>query len=118
PGSLLGPATASAKYHRVRYIQHSSDFPDPGTLMSPSANDGKEGVAGSSPAEGFIGTPRYGGGFLFPRQFSPPPPPRRFVGSNPSPSAAGGLRQPATVNGSRLTSTGSPRALSVVSTIW
>src|SRR3954447_15737835 len=27
---------------------------------------GKEGVAGSSPAEGFIGTPRYGGDFCFP----------------------------------------------------
>src|SRR3954451_1003215 len=27
---------------------------------------GKEGVAGSSPAEGFIGTPRYGGVFSFP----------------------------------------------------
>jgi chromate transporter len=28
---------------------------------------GKEGVAGSSPAEGFIGDPRYGGDFSFPR---------------------------------------------------
>ena len=27
---------------------------------------GKEGVAGSSPAEGFIGTPRYGGDFVSP----------------------------------------------------
>src|SRR3954447_13780216 len=30
---------------------------------------GKEGVAGSSPAEGFIGTPRYGGDFCLPGRF-------------------------------------------------
>src|SRR4051795_5317893 len=40
----------------------------PGTPMTPQA-DGKEGVAGSSPAEGFIGTPRYGGDFCFPGRF-------------------------------------------------
>jgi hypothetical protein len=32
--------------------------------MKPPAFDRKEGVVGSSPTEGFIGSPRYGGDFV------------------------------------------------------
>jgi hypothetical protein len=32
-----------------------------GDTMDPSGFDGKEGVDGSSPSEGFIGSPHYGG---------------------------------------------------------
>jgi hypothetical protein len=43
----------------------SREFTDPAfidaTIKNPNLADGKEGVAGSSPAEGFIGTPRCGG---------------------------------------------------------
>src|SRR4051812_41779754 len=37
-----------------------------GDTMNPPCLDGKEGVDGSSPSEGFIGSPRYGGDFCFP----------------------------------------------------
>src|SRR3712207_6546335 len=42
-----------------------------GNPMTPSDFDGKEGVAGSSPAEALIGTPLRRG-FLSPRPFLPP----------------------------------------------
>ena len=65
-GSLLGPAVASAKYRAVRNVKHSSGSPDTGDFDDSQGRPLRKGVAGSSPAEGFIGTPRYGGDSSFP----------------------------------------------------